>query len=880
MVQDHDPGDFSLAASFVDSSRALAHASVAVGALTVEALQASVKPLADKTSQEGQASSSVTQCVALLMGLVHGSKRANHRKGAGELNEVLQIPQRTGSWLQQLEAASKSLPSESAPEQEPSSAACWQPPYATLASAACCGIGVAHLSLQRSRRLGAQLDGICTEGGDEASAQELLSRGQATALELSRAAAEASLGTTGDAQSLSQALRSAGDAVGAAVHACLSLEANRAFQVLTDAQAGKVPGSVSAPGAQPPADGQANGTPAPARPAKIAPLKLGKGTDRVLKQLQAAVQSLPSLPGSRAGHDSRLALQAAKEVLSPSNPILGHLNQELQQLAEDALGSGDQIKAKAPKGTRDIEPADMAVREVVFARIKRVFERHGAKAIDTPVFELRKTLTGKYGEDSKLIYDLADQGGEALSLRYDLTVPFARFCGTHNVASIKRYHIAKVYRRDQPQLAKGRYREFTQCDFDLAGKYVPMGAEAEVLQVLWEIMRDLGMAAWTVKLNHRRLLDAMMRVCGVPPDKFRATCSAIDKLDKEPWAAVEAEMVDTKGLPREVAQRIKGYVEKAGELGPLIQQLKEDCPELAGDAEASSALGDLSTLARLLQHTQVLPNVRFDLSLARGLDYYTGLIYEVVLEGAQVGSVAAGGRYDGLVGMFSGKDIAAVGISIGIERLFTVMAERMGSSIRPVQTQVLVASAGKGLFDLRWQLANQLWAADIATEFGLARADPSPVEQFGYAGNNGIPFVVMFGADELQKGVCKVKDMASGEEVESVPETLVSVDWSRGQLSLAPSAVQGREELQALCLDFADQLAQLKEDASASSQRLAAALALRERMQASHTEGQPVGKQPERTSRELMQLQRLLQEQASLQASLQQLQQQLVESIR
>ena len=199
----------------------------------------------------------------------------------------------------------------------------------------------------------------------------------------------------------------------------------------------------------------------------------------------------------------------------------------------------------------------------VFAAIKRVFKRHGGVEIDTPVFELKEVLTGKYGEDSKLIYDLADQGGELLSLRYDLTVPFARFLAMNSVGNIKRYHIAKVpsptsphlsrpppravfiycfitprclqvYRRDQPQLNRGRYREFYQCDFDVAGSYSPMVPDAEVITVATEILSSLPVGPFLIKLNHRKLLDAIFEICGVPAEKFRPICSAVDKLDKVP----------------------------------------------------------------------------------------------------------------------------------------------------------------------------------------------------------------------------------------------------------------------------------------------------------------------------------------------------------
>lgn len=189
-------------------------------------------------------------------------------------------------------------------------------------------------------------------------------------------------------------------------------------------------------------------------------------------------------------------------------------------------------KPKIPKGTRDFAPSQMALRKKAFQIITDVFLKHGAVEIDTPVFELKETLTGKYGEDSKLIYDLQDQGGELLSLRYDLTVPFARYLALKNITNIKRYHIAKVYRRDNPALSKGRFREFYQCDFDIAGNYDTMLPDAEVIKVVDEILTNLQLGEFVIKVNNRKLLDAMVELSGAPKQKFKQICSSLDKLDK------------------------------------------------------------------------------------------------------------------------------------------------------------------------------------------------------------------------------------------------------------------------------------------------------------------------------------------------------------
>ncbi|KAJ1670746.1 Cytoplasmic and mitochondrial histidine tRNA synthetase, partial [Spiromyces aspiralis] len=206
----------------------------------------------------------------------------------------------------------------------------------------------------------------------------------------------------------------------------------------------------------------------------------------------------------------------------------------------------------------------MAVREEIFSTITKVFKKHGAVALDTPVFELKDILTGKYGEDSKLIYDLKDQGGEECSLRYDLTVPFARYLAMNGVSKMKRYHIAKVYRRDQPAMTKGRMREFYQCDYDIAGTYERMIPDTEIVVTLVDALTRLDIGPFVIKINHRKVLDGMFEVCGVPEDKIRTISSAVDKLDKLPWQDVYVEMTEEKGLDPEVASRIGEYVKHRG----------------------------------------------------------------------------------------------------------------------------------------------------------------------------------------------------------------------------------------------------------------------------------------------------------------------------
>lgn len=441
------------------------------------------------------------------------------------------------------------------------------------------------------------------------------------------------------------------------------------------------------------------------------------------------------------------------------------------------IGSGGaRRKPKIAKGAQDFLPHQMALREKIFNKIRMVFKRHAGVEIETPVFELKETLTGKYGEDSKLIYDLADQGGELLALRYDLTVPFARFMALHNPGNIKRYHIARVYRRDNPQMARGRFREFYQCDFDIAGTYTPMLADAEVLSIGIEVLQQFPeLGPVKVKLSHRLLLDAILAICGVPADKFRTTCSAIDKLDKEPWANVRREMVDDKGLPETVADAIEPFVCKVGAPRALHAELTK--AQLFGDnADAAKAMSELALLFDYLDAMGVLDYISFDLSLARGLDYYTGLIYEFVLTSPEhnVGSIAAGGRYDNLVGMFSatGQQIPCVGVSMGIERIFGILqahAEKTSSGAKAAPSQVLVASTGGALLLPKLAICKELWRANIAAEV-MQVDNPKFTKQLHYALESGIPYMVVVGEDELASGQVKIKEMQSKDEV-AVPRS-------------------------------------------------------------------------------------------------------------
>ena len=488
--------------------------------------------------------------------------------------------------------------------------------------------------------------------------------------------------------------------------------------------------------------------------AKPRPLQLGKGSRGLynyLKENIANDEELASLSGFVAG------LLAAK-------------NEERRV-------------PKIAKGMRDYAKEEMNIRQYVFTVIRDVFQKHMADELDTPVMELRETLTGKYGEEGgKLIYDIADQGGELLSLRYDLTVPFARYVAINRISNWKRFQIGKVYRRDQPQMKKGRYREFYQCDFDIVGTGATMSQEIEILKIVVEILTRLEFN-FSIKINHRKLLDSILDVSGVPTDKFRTVSSSIDKLDKEDWCKVRQELIDDKGISAESADKIGEYVKLNGNPSEVLARLRE-MDQISNHKVAKPVLQELDKLASYAQCMSIENFLNLDMSLARGLDYYTGLVYEAVIIDGSVGSIAGGGRYDELISRLnnSNQPTPAVGVSLGVERLFTVIEERYkAAKANPVEGKqesiqslvksrekcVLVAQAGgSDRFNLmleRLKLCNLLWNNGIKAETSY-KEKSDPKGQAGYASQEGIRWIVWVGDAELAEGKVKVKDLNSHSE--------------------------------------------------------------------------------------------------------------------
>ncbi|KAJ3969564.1 histidine-tRNA ligase [Lentinula raphanica] len=539
-------------------------------------------------------------------------------------------------------------------------------------------------------------------------------------------------------------------------------------------------------------------------------------------------------------HELRLSgsdpagLEEVKKKLGELKRSLGQAKAKAAGDSSAASGSKDgaakkkeRILLKTPKGTRDYGPTEMFCREYVERIVKDCFTTYGGSCLDTPVFERKEILAGKYGEDAKLIFDLMDQGGEQLSLRYDHTVPLARYLammGGTNTQS-KLWQVGKVYRRDNPVMSKGRMREFSQADFDISGIWDPMIPDAEVISLVCTILSKLDVGEFTIKINHRRILDGIFEVCGVPADKIRTISSAVDKLDKLPWADVKKEMTEEKGLDPSVADKIGEYVKHKG--GPeLLDQLLADTA-LSANASAKQGLEDMGLLFTYLSAYNVLDKISFDMSLARGLDYYTGIIYEAIVEASAppgfkanppvdpssasvappkkktkkvkneigeeeeeidesqvgVGSIAAGGRYDNLVGMFSAAasgdakskgSIPCVGISIGLDRIFAIVWPRwVEKGIRSKETMVYVMAAGDGLLVERMKLVKELRDAGIKADF-LAKKKPKLPVQFAAGERDEVPFAVILGENEIKEGYVMVKqqrwEMVDGKKVKVLAE--------------------------------------------------------------------------------------------------------------
>jgi histidyl-tRNA synthetase len=411
---------------------------------------------------------------------------------------------------------------------------------------------------------------------------------------------------------------------------------------------------------------------------------------------------------------------------------------------------------------RDFLPDDVRRRQYVIDVVRRVYERYGFEPLETPALENIETLTGKYGEEgNKLIYKVLRRGeGESsgetdLALRYDLTVPLARVVADNRgklPKFFKRYQIQPVWRADRP--ARGRFREFYQCDVDAIGSTSPV-VEAEMIAAVSEVLQTLGFTDFVVQLNHRELLTAMLDAAAVPPEKHGDALVAIDKLDKIGRDKVGDDMV-ARGIDRAAADVCLRAFEDVTAFNELVGRSER----------GAAATRNVAEIVTLVESGPGKGHVRFTPRLARGLSYYTGAIMEIAVEG--IGSLGGGGRYDGLIGMFSGEQIPACGFSLGLERILVVMTERsmFPPDVQAVGPDVLVTIFDEDLTAESLKLATELRGAGLRVE-----VYPEPLKggknlgkAFKYADSRQARFVTVLGRDEFDRGEVKMKNLKTGEQ--------------------------------------------------------------------------------------------------------------------
>jgi histidyl-tRNA synthetase len=408
---------------------------------------------------------------------------------------------------------------------------------------------------------------------------------------------------------------------------------------------------------------------------------------------------------------------------------------------------------------RDFLPEDVRRRDYVIGVVADVYRRYGFEPLETPALENIETLTGKYGEEgNRLIFKVLRRGehetsGETdLALRYDLTVPLARVVAEHRgklPKFFKRYQIQPVWRADRP--ARGRFREFYQCDVDAIGSTSPV-VEVEMLAAVSDVLTTLGFSDFVVQLNHRHLLTALLNQAGVDPGLHTVALVAIDKLDKIGRDGVRAEL-ESRGVAEKSADACLRAFDDNAAFTALVN----------ADQEGARASGNLEEIIALVDSTPAKGHVQFTPRLARGLSYYTGAIMEVSVPDL-AGSLGGGGRYDGLIGMFSGDDIPACGFSLGLERILVVMGERnmFPTDVQKPSADVIVTLFEGQPIEDALRLAADLRGAGVRVE---VYPEPEKLgKQLKYAGAKGLPFAAIVGSDEIATGQVTIKNLTTGEQ--------------------------------------------------------------------------------------------------------------------
>ena len=419
------------------------------------------------------------------------------------------------------------------------------------------------------------------------------------------------------------------------------------------------------------------------------------------------------------------------------------------------------ITPRTLKGFRDYPPETMIPRERLIDTARRVYRSYGFSPIDTPALEYLEILSGKGSDETdKQLYKFQDHGERWVGLRFDLTVPLARFVAQHASelgVPFKRYHIATVWRGENTQ--RGRYREFMQCDFDTIGTR-SIAADIETTLVIHDLFRAIGFADFTIRINNRMVLSGLLERLGLS-DRATAVLRALDKLGKIGAEAVAEEMVSVAGATVEQARQVLQLSEITGGNGDVLRQVE---PLVAGSEIGQSGVAKLKEVLDGVAAAGVpSQRVRLDLSIARGLDYYTGTIFETFLDALPgIGSVCSGGRYDNLAGLFTSQELPGIGASLGLDRLLAAMEELGMVEKISTPAPVLIPFFDKDRLHDYLRLASALRAAGIGVE---VYPDAKKLgQQLKYADRRGFRIALIAGGDEFQSGVCQVKDLQTGEK--------------------------------------------------------------------------------------------------------------------
>jgi histidyl-tRNA synthetase len=446
-------------------------------------------------------------------------------------------------------------------------------------------------------------------------------------------------------------------------------------------------------------------------------------------------------------------------------------------------------KFTIPKGTRDFTPQEMVRRNYIFDKIRNIFNHYGYVPIETPAMENLSTLLGKYGEEGdKLIFKILNSGNylsEVSSneidaervnqltlkiaekgLRYDLTVPFARFVVQHLnelTFPFKRYQVQPVWRADKPQ--KGRYREFYQCDVDVIGSDSLLN-EVELVQIIDDIFKSLNIKV-IIKLNNRKILSGIAEIAGVS-DRFTDFTVALDKLDKIGLEKVLGELTG-RGFTLEELENIKPFINLKGSYAERIAHLET---HLSGSEAGSRGIAEMKAIYERLEMLGIAQECEMDITLARGLNYYTGTIFEVKAIETEIGSICGGGRYDDLTGVFGLPGMSGVGISFGADRIYDVLLALNRFPEHDVSnTRVLLVNFGGQEEMYCLKLAVRLRAAGISTEIYPDQGKLK--KQMKYADQKQIPYVVLIGENEIASGILTLKEMKSGQQENLTPDELI-----------------------------------------------------------------------------------------------------------